>query len=84
MPISKVSLDSASAVITGTDTFCDRNLAQQISFLAIYHLRRYSQGITPSKGVKMTKSDCEVVFAEKSCLLTDRERGFSHAPVSSC
>ena len=36
------------------DTFCDRNLAQRIKFLTIYHLWRYSQGITPSEGVKMT------------------------------
>ena len=37
-----------------TDTFCDRNLAQRIYFLAIYHLWRYLQGFTPSEGVKMT------------------------------
>ena len=34
----KLSFKSASAVTAGTDTFCDRNLAQ---------------GITPSEGVKM-------------------------------
>ena len=36
------------------DTFCDRNLAQRIQFLTIYHLWRYSQGIIRSEGVNMT------------------------------
>jgi len=53
---SKVSLHSPLSVTAGTDTFCDSNLAQRILFLAICHLWRYSKGITPSDGVKVTNS----------------------------
>ena len=47
----KLSLNRALTVTDITDTFCDRNLTQRIWFLAIYHLWRYSQEITPSDGV---------------------------------
>ena len=68
----KLSFNSASDVTASTDTFCDKNLAQRMYIvLAIYHLWRYSHGITPSEGVKMTNSRLEVVFAQKYCFLTD-------------
>jgi len=51
---SKLSFSYASKMKGSTDTLCDRNLAQRIYFLTIYHLWRYSQGITPSEGVKLT------------------------------
>ena len=54
----------------GTDTFCDRNLAKKIYFLAIYHLWRYSQGIAPSEGVKMTNSRLRGCI-RRECLLPD-------------
>ena len=39
-----------------TATFCGRNVGQRIQFLAIYHLWRYCQGITPSESVKVRHS----------------------------
>ena len=56
------SFHSASDVTASTDTFCDKNLAQRISFLAIYHLWRYSQGITRNEGVKM------IIFRLRVCI----------------
>jgi len=39
-----------------TDTFCNRNVARRMYFLAIYHLWRYSQGIASSEGVNVRHS----------------------------
>jgi len=39
-----------------TDTFCGRNEAPQNVVLTLYHLWRYSQGITPSESVKVRHS----------------------------
>ena len=43
-------------VVGDTPHFLRRNVGQRIKFLAIYHLRRYWQGITPSENVKMQHS----------------------------
>jgi len=59
----KLLFNSASAVTASTDTFCDRNLAKRVLFLAIYHSITYG-GIRrespPARALKWRTPDCEV------------------------